>query len=35
MTPNLFFVQGHPIMFPDEVDRDPWRCCSLAWEVTQ
>ncbi|MCZ2074149.1 MAG: class I SAM-dependent methyltransferase [Bryobacterales bacterium] len=27
--------QGHPIMFPDEVDRDPWRCCSLAWEVSQ
>jgi len=24
---------GREIMTPDEADRDPWRCCSLAWEI--
>jgi hypothetical protein len=26
-------AQGRKIMTPDEVDRDPWKCVSLAWEV--
>jgi len=24
---------GRAIHFPDEADRDPWRCCSIAWEI--
>ncbi len=24
---------GRAIHVPDETDRDPWRCCSIAWEL--
>jgi len=28
-------AEGRRIMTPDEEDRDPWKCCSLAWEIAQ
>jgi predicted O-methyltransferase YrrM len=30
---NRLIANGRNIMVPDEQDRDPWKCCSLAWEV--
>ena len=26
-------ASGRNIMLPDEENRDPWKCCSLAWEL--
>ena len=30
---DSLIAQGRPINVPDETDRDPWQCCSLAWEI--
>lgn len=30
---DRLIAAGRPIMVPDEADRHPWRCVSLAWEV--
>jgi predicted O-methyltransferase YrrM len=30
---NRLIASGRKIMVPDEQDRDPWKCCSLAWEI--
>jgi predicted O-methyltransferase YrrM len=30
---NRLIASGRNIMVPDEQDRDPWKCCSLAWEI--
>ena len=28
-------ARGRTIWTPDQADRDPWACCSLAWELSQ
>ena len=30
---RLVQQDGRQIMFPDQADRDPWSCVSVAWEV--
>ena len=28
-------ASGRQLMFPDQVNRDPWKCVSVAWEVSK
>jgi predicted O-methyltransferase YrrM len=32
---NALEASGRKIMFPNDMPRDPWACCSLAWEIKQ
>jgi len=30
---NDRMASGHMIHTPEDIDRDPWTCCSIAWEI--
>jgi len=30
---DYLIISGRRIMTPNDLPRDPWKCCSLAWEI--